>query len=179
MKIQFTKIADVTVRDAANELATALSADVVQVIGRTATLYRENPELKRKDGVPPWRSQPESGVIPGALDRAAAARTVLSTVERREPMNATTDETSSREFAERSRRATSRTRLDEEMRFHLDMHASGDSTRGVDWNARERDAIVAFGGREPWREAVRDEYRASHLEGVWQDARYAVRTLRK
>jgi RNA-binding protein YhbY len=27
----------------------------VQVIGKTATLYRENPELKRKAGVPPWR----------------------------------------------------------------------------------------------------------------------------
>ena len=55
VKIQFTKNADVTVRDAANELAAALGADVVQVIGKTATLYRENPELKRKGGVPPWR----------------------------------------------------------------------------------------------------------------------------
>ena len=57
VKIQFTKSADLSVRDAANELATALSADVVQVIGRTATLYRENPDLKRKDGAPPWRTQ--------------------------------------------------------------------------------------------------------------------------
>ncbi len=56
VKIQFTKSADVTLRDAASELANALSADVVQVIGRTATLYRENPELKRKDGTPPWRA---------------------------------------------------------------------------------------------------------------------------
>jgi RNA-binding protein len=56
VKIQFTKNADVSVRDAANDLATSLDADVVQVIGKTATLYRENPELKRKDGVPPWRS---------------------------------------------------------------------------------------------------------------------------
>jgi RNA-binding protein len=56
VKIQFTKSADLTVRDAASELATSLSADIVQVIGRTATLYRENPELKRKDGVPPWRT---------------------------------------------------------------------------------------------------------------------------
>ena len=56
VKLQFTKTANLTVRDAANELATALSAEVVQVIGRTATLYRENPELKRKDGVPPWRA---------------------------------------------------------------------------------------------------------------------------
>jgi len=56
VKIQFTKNADVPVRDAANTLAGALDADVVQVIGKTATLYRENPELKRKNGVPPWRT---------------------------------------------------------------------------------------------------------------------------
>jgi RNA-binding protein len=55
VKIQFTKNADVTVKDAANDLAAQLKADVVQVIGKTSTLYRENPELKRKDGVPPWR----------------------------------------------------------------------------------------------------------------------------
>ena len=54
VKIQFTKNADLDVKDAANQLAGALGADVVQVIGKTATLYRENPELKRKD-VPPWR----------------------------------------------------------------------------------------------------------------------------
>jgi len=55
VKIQFTKNAAVTAKEAANELANALAADVVQVIGHTATLYRENPELKRKEGVPPWR----------------------------------------------------------------------------------------------------------------------------
>ena len=54
VKIQFTKNADVSVKDAANELAAALAADVVQVIGKTATLYRDNPDLPRKD-VPPWR----------------------------------------------------------------------------------------------------------------------------
>src|SRR5437764_15406265 len=56
VKIQFTKGAELGTRDAANELATALGAAVVQVIGKTATLYRENPELKRKNGVPPWRT---------------------------------------------------------------------------------------------------------------------------
>jgi RNA-binding protein len=55
VKIQFTKTADVTVKDAANDLAKAIGADVVQVIGRTATLFRENPELKKKDDSPPWR----------------------------------------------------------------------------------------------------------------------------
>ena len=55
VKIQFTKNASVETKDAANQLASSLDADVVQVIGRTATMYRVNPELKRKDGVPPWR----------------------------------------------------------------------------------------------------------------------------
>jgi RNA-binding protein len=54
VKIQFSKNADVDAKDVANDLARSLDADVVQVIGRTATIYRENPELPRKD-VPPWR----------------------------------------------------------------------------------------------------------------------------
>ena len=39
---------------AANSLASALGADIVQVIGRTATLYRENPDLPRKADKKPW-----------------------------------------------------------------------------------------------------------------------------
>jgi len=57
VKIQFGKNADVDVKESANELAGILSADIVQVIGKTATLYRENPELPRKrGGEPPWRA---------------------------------------------------------------------------------------------------------------------------
>jgi|SRR5947209_16065389 len=56
VKIQFGRNADVDVKGAANELAQAMSADIVQVIGKTATLYRENPDLERKQGAaPPWR----------------------------------------------------------------------------------------------------------------------------
>src|SRR3954464_9866426 len=55
VKIAFGKNADVSAKDVANELADSVGAHVVQVIGKTATLYRENPELKRKDGTPPWR----------------------------------------------------------------------------------------------------------------------------
>jgi RNA-binding protein len=55
VKIAFGNNADVTAKDAANQLADSVGADVVQVIGKTATLYRENPDLKRKDGTPPWR----------------------------------------------------------------------------------------------------------------------------
>jgi RNA-binding protein len=56
VKIQLSKNADEPPKILANKLATQLGADVVQVIGRTATLYRENPELERKPGAPPpWR----------------------------------------------------------------------------------------------------------------------------
>ena len=55
VKIQFTKTADVDLKVAAAELAKAVDADVVQVIGRTVTLYRLNRELKLKDDTPPWR----------------------------------------------------------------------------------------------------------------------------
>lgn len=50
VKVQFSRSGDTTVKDAANELARSASADVVQVIGRTATLYRENPELRERAG---------------------------------------------------------------------------------------------------------------------------------
>jgi RNA-binding protein len=56
VKIQFSKNADVDARVSANSLAEATGADVVQVIGRTATLYRENPELERRRDTPPWRT---------------------------------------------------------------------------------------------------------------------------
>jgi RNA-binding protein len=55
VKIQFGKNADISAKESANELADSVGADVVQVIGKTATLYRHNPELKRKDGVQPWK----------------------------------------------------------------------------------------------------------------------------
>ena len=46
----------VSAKDAAHRLAEQVGADVVQTIGRTCTLYRENPDLERKKGAPPpWR----------------------------------------------------------------------------------------------------------------------------
>lgn len=55
VKIAFGKNADVSAKETASDIAESLSADVVQVIGKTMTLYRHNPELKRKDGVQPWK----------------------------------------------------------------------------------------------------------------------------
>jgi RNA-binding protein len=55
VKVDISRNLDLKPREAANALASATGAEVVQVIGRKATLYRENPDLIWKDGVPPWR----------------------------------------------------------------------------------------------------------------------------
>ena len=54
VKLQVAKAGDLSAREAANRVAEAAGADVIQVIGRTFTLYRENPDLKRGE-LPPWR----------------------------------------------------------------------------------------------------------------------------
>lgn len=48
VKVQFSKNADIKAKQAANDLARELNAEVVQAIGRTATLFRLNPELEQK-----------------------------------------------------------------------------------------------------------------------------------
>jgi RNA-binding protein len=56
VKVKLGKGAEVKPKEAAGELASATGSEVVQVIGRTATFYRENPELPRKKGdLPPWK----------------------------------------------------------------------------------------------------------------------------
>lgn len=56
VKIQLGRQSELDPREMANQLASESHADVVQVIGKTATLYRENPELERRAGKePPWK----------------------------------------------------------------------------------------------------------------------------
>jgi RNA-binding protein len=56
VKVKLGNKDDVKPRDFAGSLATATNSEVVQVIGRTATLFRENPDLDKKRGdIPPWR----------------------------------------------------------------------------------------------------------------------------
>jgi RNA-binding protein len=56
VKVQLGRHADRGARETAQALAEATGAEVVQVIGKTLTLYRENPALERKPGEPPpWR----------------------------------------------------------------------------------------------------------------------------
>lgn len=56
VKVKLGVKGDVRPKDVASSLALATNSDVIQVIGRTATLFRENPELDKKRGdLPPWR----------------------------------------------------------------------------------------------------------------------------
>jgi RNA-binding protein len=56
VKVKLGKGAEVKPKEAAGELASATGSEVIQVIGRTATFYRENPDLPRKKGaLPPWK----------------------------------------------------------------------------------------------------------------------------
>ena len=54
VKVQVAKAGELSAKEAANQLAERVHAEVIQVIGRTFTLYRENPDLKR-GALPPWR----------------------------------------------------------------------------------------------------------------------------
>jgi len=56
VKVKLAKQANVKAKEVAEALALSTGADVIQVIGRTATLYKRNPDLKPKPGAPPaWR----------------------------------------------------------------------------------------------------------------------------
>jgi RNA-binding protein len=56
VKVQVERNAPQTVKETANELATQMKAEVIQVIGRKTTLYRFNPDLHKKADAPPaWR----------------------------------------------------------------------------------------------------------------------------
>jgi RNA-binding protein len=55
VKVQLGKQPDLSAKEAAGQLAAAVKAEVVQVIGKTVTLYRHNPRIERKPGAaPPW-----------------------------------------------------------------------------------------------------------------------------
>ena len=55
VKLSVNKTADVDLKKEAGAIAASVDAEVVQVIGRTVTGYRRNPDLKPKGDLPPWR----------------------------------------------------------------------------------------------------------------------------
>ena len=56
VKVKLGNKDDAKPKDVASSLAVATNSAVVQVIGHTATFFRENPDLDKKRGdLPPWR----------------------------------------------------------------------------------------------------------------------------
>jgi len=73
-------------------------------------------------------------------------------------------------------------RLDEELRFHLEMQARENEARGMSPDAAGRAARLAFspgGSLEPLKEEVRARRGVPALETLGRDLRYALRMMRK
>lgn len=77
------------------------------------------------------------------------------------------------------RRAQIEERLSDEMRFHLDMAIEQNIRAGMSPMEARRAALIAFGGRDRWMEAARDEVRSRQLDELVQDLRHAGRGLRR
>ena len=69
--------------------------------------------------------------------------------------------------------------LEQELRFHLEKHVSELIAAGFEPAEARRRALLAIGGSEQVKEECRDARGTRWLEDLWQDLRYALRTLRK
>jgi hypothetical protein len=77
------------------------------------------------------------------------------------------------------RREQMEAQLEKEMCFHLEQHTADLIARGQNPVEALRQARLALGGPEQVKEACRDARGTRWLEDLWQDFRYAVRTLRQ
>jgi predicted permease len=69
--------------------------------------------------------------------------------------------------------------LEKELRFHIEQHTADLVARGVDPQEARRQARITLGGPEQVKEQCRDARGTRWLEDLWQDCRYALRTLRQ
>jgi predicted permease len=69
--------------------------------------------------------------------------------------------------------------LEKELRFHLEQHTADLIARGSDPVEARRQAVLAIGGPTQVKEGCRDARGTRWLEELWQDLRYALRTLRQ
>ncbi|HEX4309241.1 MAG TPA: permease prefix domain 1-containing protein [Acidobacteriaceae bacterium] len=69
--------------------------------------------------------------------------------------------------------------LDEELRFHVEHEVEKLRRAGMSEEEARRRARLSFGGQEQMKENCREARGTGLLEQSWQDARYAVRMLRK
>jgi predicted permease len=77
------------------------------------------------------------------------------------------------------RRKQMEEQLDKELGFHLEQHTADLIARGHDPAEARRQARLALGGPEQVKEECRDARGTRWLEDLWQDLRYALRTLRQ
>ena len=69
--------------------------------------------------------------------------------------------------------------LEKELRFHLDQYATDLIARGCNPEEARRQSHLAVGRPEQMKEECRDVRGTRWIEDLWQDFRYAVRTLRR
>lgn len=69
--------------------------------------------------------------------------------------------------------------LEKELRFHLEQHTADLIAHGHAPGEARRQARLALGGPEQVKEECRDARGTRWLEDLWQDFRYALRTLRQ
>src|SRR4051812_6602839 len=67
--------------------------------------------------------------------------------------------------------------LDEELRFHVDMHAAEYVAGGKSEGEARRLAMRALGGWTHTREEVRRSWGTEFMDNLWQDLRFAWRNL--
>lgn len=77
------------------------------------------------------------------------------------------------------RRTQLEEQLEKELRFHLEQHVSDLMARGHAPQEARRQARLSLGGPEQVKEECRDARGTRWLENLWQDIRFALRTLRK
>src|SRR5258708_38247297 len=75
------------------------------------------------------------------------------------------------------RRRQMEEQLEKELRFHIDQHTNDLIARGLDPVEARRQARLTLGGPQQVKEECRDARGTRWLEDLWQDLRYAVRTL--
>jgi putative ABC transport system permease protein len=75
------------------------------------------------------------------------------------------------------RRRSFESRLDEELRFHMDMAVSRHLARGI--SAREAHELTQreFGSMPRFKEEMRDAHGITLIDDLWRDVRFAVRAL--
>jgi len=77
------------------------------------------------------------------------------------------------------RKARTEQELTEEIDAYLEMLIEQKINEGLDPAEARRAALIELGGREQVKEKVREVRIGYHLETLWQDMRYAARSLRK